>query len=48
MRRAGLDPALSHAFEKTGLLVSEDNRPLIAENDLQEWYAVADYRRHRR
>jgi integron integrase len=46
MRRAGLDPAFIHAFEKTGLLVSADNRHLIAEKDLQEWdAAVADYRR---
>jgi hypothetical protein len=46
MLRAGLDPALIHAFEKTGLLVSEDNRHLIPERNLQEWdAAVADYQR---
>ena len=46
MRRAGLDPAFIHAFEQTGLLVSEDNRYLILDRDLQEWdAAVADYRR---
>jgi hypothetical protein len=46
MKRAGLDPAFIHAFEQTGLLVSEDNRHLIPEPDLQEWEAaVADYRR---
>jgi hypothetical protein len=46
MRRAGLDPAFIHAFEKTGLLVSEDNRHLIPDKDLQEWdAAVADCRR---
>jgi hypothetical protein len=46
MRQAGLDPALIHAFEQTGLLVSEDNRHLIPDNDLQAWDdAVADYRR---
>ena len=44
MKAAGLHPALIHAFEKTGLLVSEDNQHLIAEKDLQEWHAaVAEY-----
>ena len=33
MRRAGLDPALIHAFEQTGLLVTEDNQHLLAEQD---------------
>jgi hypothetical protein len=46
MRRAGLDPALIHAFEKTGLLVTEANRHLIPEKDLQEWSAaIAEYHR---
>jgi hypothetical protein len=46
MRQAGLDPAFIHAFEQTGLLVSEDNRHKIPDNDLQAWEAaVADYRR---
>jgi hypothetical protein len=45
MRRAGLDPAFVHAFEKTGLLVTEDNQQLIPEKDLQTWFsAVAKYR----
>jgi integron integrase len=45
MQRAGLDPALIHAFEQTGLLVTEDNQHLIAEQDLQAWQAaVAEYR----
>jgi hypothetical protein len=45
MRRAGLDPALIHAFEKTGLLVTEENQHLIPTRDLQAWFAaVAEYR----
>ena len=44
MKNAGLHPALIHAFERTGLLVTEDNQHLIAETDLQAWYAaVAEY-----
>jgi hypothetical protein len=44
MKRAGLDPAFIHAFEQTGLLVTEDNQHLIAEPDLQAWQAaVAEY-----
>jgi hypothetical protein len=44
MQRAGLDPAFIHAFEQTGLLVTEDNQHVIAEKDLQAWHAaVAQY-----
>ena len=46
MKAAGLDPAFIHAFEKTGLLVSEENQHLIPEKDLEEWRsAVEEYRR---
>ena len=50
MRAAGLDPAFVYAFEKTGLLVTEQNQHLIPENDLAEWdAAIAEYeRKHRR
>ena len=50
MKAAGLDPALIHTFEKTGLLVTEQNHRLIPENDLAEWdAAIQEYRRkHRR
>jgi hypothetical protein len=45
MKRAGLDAAFVHAFEQTGLLVSDDNQHLIPEADLARWHAaVADYR----
>jgi len=33
MKAAGLDPAFIYAFEKTGLLVTEQNEHLIPEND---------------
>jgi SEC-C motif len=46
MEKAGLDPAFIHAFEMTGLLVSEENRHLIPEKDLDQWEAaVEEYRR---
>ena len=50
MRAAGLEPAFIYAFEKTGLLVTEQNQHLIPENDLAEWdAAVEEYeRRHGR
>jgi hypothetical protein len=40
MKRAGLDPAIIYAFEKTGLLVTEQNQHLIPEKDLAEWDAA--------
>src|SRR5262245_29828335 len=50
MKAAGLDPALIYAFEKTGLLVTEQNQHLIPENDLAGWdAAIEEYqRKHRR
>jgi SEC-C motif len=46
MKAAGLDPAFIHAFEKTGILVSEENQHLIPEKDLDEWKsAVEEYRK---
>jgi hypothetical protein len=44
MKAAGLDPAYVHAYEKTGLLVTEQNQHLIPEKDLDEWdAAVREY-----
>src|SRR4051812_9593675 len=40
MRRAGLDPAFIYAFEQTGLLVTEENRQLISDQDLADWDAA--------
>ena len=45
IKSAGLDTAFIYAFDKTGLLVSEENQHLIPDNDLEEWRsAVEDYR----
>jgi hypothetical protein len=44
MKAAGLDPAYVYAFEKTGLLVTEQNQHLITERDLDAWdAAVREY-----
>jgi hypothetical protein len=50
MKAAGVDPAYRHAFEQTGLLVTEHNQHLIPENGLARWdAAVEEYeRRHGR
>jgi hypothetical protein len=43
MQEAGMRPDFVYAFIKTnGLLVTEDNRSLIPEKDLQEWEAALD------
>jgi len=43
MRKAGVDPAIIYAFEKTdGLLVTEQNQHLISEADLDAWQAAID------
>jgi hypothetical protein len=42
MKAAGIDPALIYAFEKTGLLVTEQNQRLIPEKDLAEWDAAIE------
>jgi hypothetical protein len=40
MNAAGIDPAVIYAFEQTGLLVTEQNRHLIPDKDLNEWAAA--------
>jgi hypothetical protein len=47
MKRAGIDPAFIHAFEQTGLLVTEDNQHLIADRDLAAWHAAVAAHRDR-
>jgi hypothetical protein len=42
MKKVGLDPAMIYAFEKTGLLVTEQNQHLLSEKDLAEWAAAID------
>lgn len=44
MKAAGIRPALIYAFEKTGLIVTEQNQHLIPDRDIQEFEdAVAEY-----
>ncbi|MFH1923377.1 MAG: SEC-C metal-binding domain-containing protein [Planctomycetota bacterium] len=44
MKQAGLDPAIIYAFEKTGLLVTEENEHLISDKDRAEWeVAISEY-----
>jgi hypothetical protein len=44
MKAAGLDPAIIYAFEQTGLLVTEENRRLISDEDLAAWDdAIEEY-----
>ena len=45
MKKAGVDPAVIYAFEKTGLMVTEANEHLISDNDRAEWEEVVlEYR----
>jgi hypothetical protein len=49
MKRAGIDPALIYAYEKTGRLVTEDNQQLLSNADLAEWEAaIEEYENKRR
>ena len=42
MKVGGINPAVIYAFEKTGLLVSEENQHLIPDADLAEWEAAIE------
>ena len=42
MKAAGLDAAFVYAFEKTGLLVTGQNRHLIPDADLTQWDAATE------
>jgi SEC-C motif len=50
MKAAGIDPAIIYAFEKTGRLVTEQNRHLLPDSALDEWQAaIEEYEaRHRK
>jgi hypothetical protein len=50
MKRAGIDPAIIYAYEKTGRLVTEENQHLLPETALNEWQAaIEEYEmRHRK
>ena len=44
MRAAGIRPALIYAYERTGLIVTKENRSLMSAADLDEWEdAIAEY-----
>jgi hypothetical protein len=44
MRAAGVRPALVYAYERTGLIVTRENRGLLSAADLDEWEdAIAEY-----
>ncbi len=40
--RAGLPPAFIHAIQKTGLIVTDANRHLLSDGDLEEWQAAVE------
>jgi SEC-C motif len=42
MKKAGLDPAVIYAYEKTGRIVTEENQHLLSEADLGEWDAAIE------
>src|SRR5919199_318593 len=42
MKKAGIDPAIIYAFEKTGRLVTERNRHLLPDSALEEWQAAVE------
>ena len=42
MREAGTDPAYIYAFEKTGLLLTEENRHVMQTKDVEEFEAAME------
>ena len=42
MRRAGIRPALIYAYEKTGLMLTEENRRLMTTQDVDAFEAAVD------
>ena len=40
--RAGLSPAFIHAMQKTGLIVTDTNRHLLSDDELEEWQAAVE------
>ena len=46
IKRAGIEPAIIYAFEKTGRIVTEQNKNKIPDVELREWCeAVEEYHR---
>lgn len=49
MREVGMSEEFIHAYDRTGMMVLEENRHLFTREDLKEWEcAVLEYRRSRR
>jgi hypothetical protein len=49
MRTAGIRPALIYAYERTGLIVTRENRHLMSAADLDEWEdAIAEFEERER
>lgn len=42
MREAGVDESMIFAYEVTGRIVTEGNRHLLTEDDLDEWFTYVD------
>jgi len=42
MKQAGVDPAAVYAFEKTGFILSTENKHLMSDAQLAEWDAAVD------
>ena len=42
MKKAGIDPAIIYAYEKTGRIVTEQNQHLLSDSDLDEWQAAIE------
>jgi hypothetical protein len=42
MKKAEIDPAIIHAYEQTGLLLSVQNEPKCTTMDVEEWEAAID------
>ena len=42
MRKANIHPALIHAYEKTGRILSEKASKSLSKEDLQEWNDAID------
>jgi len=42
MKEAGVNPAIIHATERTGRLVTEENQHLLSDRELDEWNAAIE------
>jgi hypothetical protein len=46
MKKAGVEPALIYAYEKTGLMVNAMNEGLMSDSDVAKWeVAIDEYER---